>query len=425
MTTSDQIEFVLPCGLPCAIAPRPYGKSIGASLTLRVGSRDDPARLPGLAHFSEHIAFRGENLAIVEKHSQSGAQLQAYTGASYTYFQFTAHHDQLEEGLAFLANVVRSGERTPEAILAEQPIFRHELAAYVQSNRGRRNAAFQSFWRNVTGDPNWRIPAKKYLAVIRRLNRNAVEPFMQRYYAPANARLAIVAPQSSEQTRQMVERAFVDVGSGPNCVDSIPSATPNRMWVQFDRFRYVWIKLVARTTRSDSTMRFAAALAANSLGVGPHSTLFRRLRSERSLAYSVSADDWPDLDHTLVHCFASVHIRSLSLAIGIMLQEIRRLAADGASREQFEAFRLQRIRHHEMRMEYPRELASFLAYEMLRPASERLHDTPAYLHQLARLSVNDVNSAIAELLAPANRCLFLAGPVGPLARFKFRRWLRQ
>ena len=421
----DQIEFTLPCGLPCVVVTRPYGKSFGAALMLRVGSRDDPAGLPGLAHFSEHLAFRGENLAIVEKLSQDGAQMRAYTGPSYTQFQFAAHQEQLTEGLAFFANVVSSTDRTPETIRAEQPVFRHELSESLQSIRGRRNAAFQSFWRSVTGDPNWRIPAKKYVTCIRRLNRDVVEPFMRRYYVPANARLAIVAPLSAEQLRQSVEGTFADVESTQQGESSIPSVTSRRMWGNFDGSRYVWIKLVALTTRSDATMRFAAALAANRLGVGPHSALFRRLRSERSLAYNVSGDDWPDLDHTLVHCFASVHYHSLSIAIGIMLQEIRRLAGGGVNREQYEAFRRQRICQHEMRMEYPRELACFLAYEMLRPASERMHDSQAYLDHLEQLNIHDVNQAIAELLAPANRYLFIAGPVGPLARFQIRRWLMQ
>lgn len=425
MQTDDQLEFTLPCGLPCIAVTRPYGKMVGAALILRVGSRDDPARFPGLAHFSEHLAFRGENLAIVEELSQDGAQMRAYTGPSYTQFQFAGHQEQLTEGLAFFANVVSPKDRTAETIRAEQPVFRHELSESLQSSRGRRNAAFQSFWRSVTGDPNWRIPTKKYVTGIRRLNRDAVEPFMRRYYVPANARLAIVAPLSAERLRQAVDRTFADVEFTQHGDNSIPSVTPRRMWVNFDGNRYVWIKLVALTTRSDATMRFAAALAANCLGVGPHSALFRRLRSERSLAYNVSGDDWPDLDQTLVHCFASVHYHSLSIAIGIMLQEIRRLAGGGVSREQFEAFRHQRIRQHEMRMEYPRELACFLAYEMLRPASERMHDTQAYLDHLEQLSVDDVNAAIAELLAPVNRYLFVAGPVGPLARFRIRRWLLQ
>ena len=76
-------------------------------------------------------------------------------------------------------------------------------------------------------------------------------------------------------------------------------------------------------------------------------------------------------------------------------------------------------------MEYPRELASLFAYEMLRPPGERQHHAEAYLDFVERLSIDDVNLAIAELLSPANRYLFLSGPIGPLARFKIRRMLRK
>ena len=157
---------------------------------------------------------------------------------------------------------------------------------------------------------------------------------MRRYYAPTNARLAIVAPRPALELKECVETAFATFEPMSPQLElhySIPSVSPRRTFVQFDGIWYVWIRLALLSSRSDATMRFAAKLAANHLGYGPHSALFRRLRSDSSLAYAVSADDWPDLDRTVVHCFASVQRRSMFAALDIILEEIRRLVAEGIS----------------------------------------------------------------------------------------------
>jgi predicted Zn-dependent peptidase len=426
-TDSDQLEFTLPCGLPCVVGTRPYGKTVGAALMLRVGSRDDPARFPGLAHFSEHLAFRGENLGLVEKLTQDGANVNAYTAPSYTHFHVAAHSLQLDDSLTFFANVLRNSPRTAEEISTEQQVFRHELSELQPEGDKYRNEALHQFWRSIIGDPNWRTSSRKQLAGIRRLKPKVVEPFMSRYFHPRNARLAIVAPRPANEIKSAVETAFAALeptNALTHFENAISSVTPRRPVIKFDGIWYVWIKLVLLTTRSDPTMRFAAALVADQLGGGPHSALFRRLRSNRALAYLVSADDWPDLYRTVVDCFVSVRRRSLFEAFDIMLEEVRRLAAEGVGDEHFETFRRQKIWHHELAMEYPRELAGFYAYEMLRPTSERQHGSQAYLDFVEHLNVDDVNRAVAEMFAPANRYLFIAGPVGPLARFRIRRRLK-
>lgn len=61
----------------------------------------------------------------------------------------------------------------------------------------------------------------------------------------------------------------------------------------FGASRYMWVRLALRSKRSDSVMRLAARLVNHQLADGPHSALFRRLRTERALAYSVVSETWP------------------------------------------------------------------------------------------------------------------------------------
>jgi predicted Zn-dependent peptidase len=408
------------------MATRPYGKSFGAALMLKVGYRHDPANLPGIAHLSEHMAFRDENRALSERLTGDGARVNAWTAASYTHFSVAGHEDQLGEAISLFANVMRTDRRPLGEFPAEREILYHEMSEY--DVRGTRNEAYYGYWRSVLGDPNWRTTHRKQTNQVRKLTAADVRQFMQLHYRPQNARLAIVAPCSVAQLRISVEQIFsgvVPCDEGNDLKVPFPDTPVRNTTFVFDCVWYMWIRLAMRSKRSDAVMRLAAALVNHQLGGGQHSALYRRLRNERGLAYSVVSEEWPDLDRTLVDTFVSISRRSLWSALDILLEEVRRLAANGVSNDEFDTYRRRIIRRHELAMDHPRELADFLAFEMLRPAADRCPTTQARVDFLAQVSRADVNRAIAELLTPTNRYLFVSGPIGPLTRFMIRRELKE
>jgi predicted Zn-dependent peptidase len=424
--TDDQIEFTLPCGLPCIAVTRPYSKSFGAALMLPVGYRHDPADLQGITHLSEHMAFRGDNRDLVKRLTNDGGYANAHTMASYTHFQVAGHDDQFIEAISLLANIVRGGPRHLEEFHAEREIVFHEMSEYDM--RGSRDEAYYGFWRSILGDPNWRTTYRKQRERIRQLSANAIRQFIEWNYCPQYARLAIVAPRPVADLHAALVDTFsdFDVVDGPTDVYvTLPDTAIRNTTFVFGSLRYMWIRLVLRSKRTDPLMRLAANLVNHQLGAGQHSALFRRLRTDRALAYSAISGDWLDLDRTIVDTFISIARPSLWTALDVLLEEVRKLAADGINDDEFESFQRREIRRQELWMDQPTTLADFLAYEMLRPASECIGSLQASIDFLSQASRIDVNHAIAELLAPANRYLFISGPVGPLARFQIRRKLGQ
>jgi predicted Zn-dependent peptidase len=424
LNTADQLEFTLPCGLPCVVVTRPYGKSFGAALMLPVGSRHDPAYFQGLAHLSEHMAFRGDNGALAERLSNDGGYANAWTSPSYTHFQVAGHDEQFAEAISLLANVVRGGPRQLAEFHAEREILYHEMSGY--NVRGRRDEAYYGFWRSILGDPNWRTTYEKQRKSIRRLPVDVIRQFIEWNYCPQYARLAVVAPRPVADLRRALVEIFsnFDVSDGTTDVSvTLPDAEIRNTSFVFIGFRHMWVRLALRSKRSDPLMQLAAALVNHQFAGGPHSVLFRRLRTERALAYSVTSEAWPDLDRTIVDTFIGISRRSLWSALDILLEEVRKLAASGVSDDEFETYRRRSIRRHELAMDYPTKLADYLAYEMLRPTTEHGLSPQSYVEFLSQAPRVEVNRAIAELLQPANRYLFISGPVGPLARFRIRRKL--
>lgn len=226
----------------------------------------------------------------------------------------------------------------------------------------------------------------------------------------------------------MLGEIFSDfrMNDGPTDVNvTLPDTDVRNATFVFGDIWHMWVRLAMRSKRSDPVMRLAARLVNHQLAGGPHSILFRRLRTERALAYSVVSESWPDLDRRIVDTFIGISRRSLWSALEILLDEVRTLAASGVNEEEFEIYRRKSIRSQELAMDQPNASADFLAFEMLRPTSERCCSLQSYIDFLSQASCIEVNHAIAELLKPANRYLFVSGPIGPLARFKIRRKLMQ
>jgi zinc protease len=418
--------FALDNGLQVIAVERPFGKVFAAALTYSVGSFDDPPGTPGIAHFAEHLGFHGANKELAENLAESGAHVNAYTGYEHTEFRVFGHIDQAKLALELLGNVVRNPPVTEESVFTEREICVHEFSE--GDDTSPREAAYDSFCRRMFGDPNWRIDHHKMSRRrSKQLTPERVNDFKRRHYAPTNARLAIVAPLDSAKLHQLAKEALC--GDPPvhlSQADKPERYLAARAPVTFniDRHAYVWIEIMQAAREVDAVTRLAADMIGHLVGGGPHSEMFRHLRAERSIAYSTRADDYAYLGGTAVSCFCSVHRRNVPETLRFIVDRLKRIEQQGLSAEEFQNERVRMTRWHELSMDNPYGLASYLAYEALRPPNEALIHENEYLKRLNDLTLAAVNEAATKLLSKSNRATFIGGRLGPFARMRIRRSMR-
>jgi zinc protease len=418
--------FVLENGLQVIAVERPYGKVFAAALTYGVGSFDDLPGTPGIAHFVEHLAFHGPNKELAEKLAECGADVNAYTGYEHTEFQVSGHIDQIESALELLGNAVRNPPVTEESISSERDVCIHELFDAAGTNP--REAHHEAFWRQMLGDPNWQI---KYRTMSRRkmkrLTLQRVNEFKREHYHPDHARLAIVSSISCAELRKLVRCALnTDAPAGNS-----PANQPERylaarvpVTISIDRHAYIWLEIIQAVRNTDAVTRLSADMIGHLVGGGPHSDMFRHLRAERSIAYDTRADDYAYLNGTAVSFFCSIHRRYVQEALHFIMGRLKRIAEQGMTAEEFENERVRMIRWHELSMDNPCGLASYLAFEALRPPADALIQENDYVQRVNALTLPAVNQAAAKLLLKANRATFVAGRLGPLARMRIRSTLQ-
>jgi zinc protease len=425
MTESyEPLIHSMPNGLRVIAVHRPWSKSFATSLMYRVGSFDDPTGVPGAAHFAEHLAFAGENKELVARIAGFGTQVNARTGYDHTEFTTAGHVDGLGLSLEFVSNTLQNRVVTDDDIVSERDVFFHELED--DEEQSQREIELNAFFRRAIGDPNWYVSQTKRSVKTKRFTPNILNAFKQQFYSPSNASLAIVSPIACGELRRRLDQCLArESATAParqTWQQGRKSKTPS-VTVSWDRHAYIWVDVMHSLPATDRTLRLTAKLISRRLGGGPHSEMFKRFRSERGIAYQVYADCRRSLSWTAMHCFFSVPKRSLYEALAFAIDRLHAIATCGISESQLEAERQRMIRWHEIGLDHPRGLASYLAYEALRPGQADDFEPDNYRRFATTLTLADINDAAAKLLLEQNRATFVGGRIGPIHRMCIKRRL--
>jgi predicted Zn-dependent peptidase len=411
----------LPNGLQLLAVERPNSKTFVIALAVGVGSFDDPQDFPGLAHFCEHLKFRGANEELGERITALGGYVNGHTSIDHTLYEVRGHVDYLPLAIEFVANVLRNEPRTDEEIAQERSIVRHEFS---HEDKSDREISFDRYSRAALGDPNWNVTPKQSLTKLKRLTADSLDTFQRAHYRANNVRLACISPISLSELQRNLE-----VHLSTNVAEESSSKTATtqrptlrkRVLVNVDAFSYLWITFTYIARNTNPVTRFAAEILADLTGSGPHSMLFRQLRTDRQLAYSVHADDLPYRHCTAIYWHTTVSRWSLKPALDVFVECEKRFTNGGITAEELESAKLRLKRSFEMYIDYPEHLAAFLAYEALRADSDALLQPDRYLQTLSNLTLEELNEVAAALLSAANRVVFVGGRVGPMGRFLIRR----
>jgi len=269
----------------------------------KVGAADEPAGKSGIAHYLEHLMFKGTDTRGVGEFSDiiaaNGGSENAFTSFDYTgYFQRIAA-DRLELMMELEADrmvnlKIPESEFAPElgVVLAER---NQRTDSNPNALLGEQRRAVR-FLNHPYGTPiiGWREE-------IERLTPEDVYAFYEEHYAPNNAILVVAGDVEPEDVFEMADRYYGVIPANPDIEERIrPSEPPRRaaMTVTYEDERFTQPYLV-RTYPSpvrrpgDQKKAAAATMLAEVLGgSGVTSVLGQKLILEQDLAVGTSAWNW-------------------------------------------------------------------------------------------------------------------------------------
>jgi len=176
----------------------------------RVGAADEPAGKSGIAHFLEHLLFRGtENLApgeFSETVAANGGTDNAFTSWDYTAYHQRVASDRLDLMMQMEADRMRNLKIADEDMVIERDVVLEERNQRTDSDpaalfREQRNAA--QYLNHPYG-----IPIIGWRHEIEQLGTQDALDFYQRFYAPNNAILIVAGDVTPDEVRTLAEKHY-------------------------------------------------------------------------------------------------------------------------------------------------------------------------------------------------------------------------
>ena len=202
--------FKLQNGLQVVVVPNHRAPVATMIIYYKIGAMDEPAGKSGLAHYFEHLMFKGtKNLAPGEFSTivaRNGGSDNAFTSQDYTGYVTSVAAERLELILKLEADRMTGLRLTPDDIEPERKVVLEERLSRVDNNPGAQlsEQAAAALYANHP----YRIPIIGWQHEIEGLTRADLMDFYRTWYAPNNAVIVISGDVTAETVRPMVERHF-------------------------------------------------------------------------------------------------------------------------------------------------------------------------------------------------------------------------
>ncbi|WP_404438559.1 M16 family metallopeptidase [Bradyrhizobium daqingense] len=300
VTSPPPASFTLSNGMQVVVIPDRRTPVVTEMIWYKVGSADETPGKSGLAHFLEHLMFKGTSKHPAGEFSQTvlrvGGNENASTSVDYTNYFQRVPKEQLPTMMEFEADRMTGLVLKDENVLPERDVVLEEYNMRVANNPDARlnEQIMAALYLN---HPYGR-PVIGWHQEIEKLDREDALAFYRRFYAPNNAILVIAGDVDAAEVRPLVERNFGSIPAQP----AIPArrvrpqepepAAPRTVTLADPRVEQPSMRryyLVPSATTAAAGESAALDVLAQLIGSGSNSYLYRALVVDKPLAVSANA----------------------------------------------------------------------------------------------------------------------------------------
>ena len=410
----------LPNGARVVFDPMPSLRTAAVGVWLAAGSRHEPARLNGLAHFLEHMAFKaagGRNaMQIAEAVEARGAVMNAATDYERTSYTVRCLRDDAADMLDIALSLVFAPEHPETEIKREKGVVLQEIgeAADQPDDLVLELAQSASYGDHALGRPVLGVEK-----TLKKITRDDLFGFAETNYTPSRTVVSIAGAYDRAAIEAVARRWLGD--RRPKPAPEIDAVRPTfgawsagqphaSVWAGRERdIEQVHLVLARHAPSAVSEDRFPARLFAEIFGGGMASRLFQQVREDKGLAYTIDAacDQFSDAGRFSVYagCAAEDAAEVAEITAAIWAN----LAASGPTDVELGRAKAVMKAQFAMAAEAPAVRAGSAAYELL--AFDRLVDVEEVLGRIDAVDPQDVQRIAAVAVSgPA-----YAAAVGPAA----------
>jgi zinc protease len=413
-------EATLENGLRVLVQDDPRNPIVAVQVFYRVGSRNERSGATGLAHFLEHMMFkgtptygRGQVARLIE---ENGGRDNAYTTKDLTSYYTNIAADKLDLVLRIEADRMRHLLLDAAEIDSERKVVMEERR--MRSEDDPDGLVYEAMSSLAFVAHPYRWPIIGWMSDIARINRAELRAFYDTYYLPNNAIVVIAGDVRAPAALAMVRRHFAGVrrGPAPPPVTAVepPAIDERRLVVRREQAQLPVVNIAWHVPNHTSPDAPALELLSTLLSSGRASRLYQKLVYEKRMVLGAGGDySYFSLDPSLFWFYAAPLPGQAPEAVEqALLAEIERLKQEVVPEEELARARNQIEASFVWEQDSVFSRASALGrFEML--GSWRLFDD--YLPRLRAVTAADLQRVARTYFALDRKNVSILLPLEPAA----------
>lgn len=380
---------------------------------VKVGSRHEDPRVNGIAHFIEHLLFKGTErrpttLKLTQDLDRIGAQYNAFTSKDHTAFYIKAAKKHLPLLFDILSDMIFHPLFDGEEIEREKGVIIEEIRMYKDTPMRHVDDLFElalfgdnSLGRNIAGEPE----------NIQSITREDIKQYFTSFYHPHNMIFSIAGGVTEDEAFSLIEKHF---GA------SIAQTTPETKTITIDRTTPT-LHLEQKDIEQmhlilgfpGISYRDPAIYALDTLhvlfGGMMSSRLFIQIRERLGLCYYIRSGVTLYQEAGAFSISAGVDRSRLEQAVKEILRQIRLLMADGVTQKEVEDAKTHLAGRLVLEYEDSEHVANWMADQAA--FYPEILSSAQQLEKIAAVTREDVQEVIRRIFNPSLTTLAIIGPM--------------
>ncbi len=331
-------KFKLKNGAKVILAPMKNTQTITSLILLPFGSRFEKENEQGIAHFIEHMLFKGTKnrptpLAISKELDALGAEYNAFTSLEHTGYYIKILKENLKESLDILSDIFFNSLFSSEEIEKEKGVVLEEIRLYqdnpsLQISRVFYETLFENhpLGRNVAGQPK----------TVMAITQEKLLFYKNLFYQPNNLLITLAGP-IPKNALNLIEKYFSQRGKGEKrkFEKFIPKPhSPKIRTVFRQEIEQVQLCLGFPAISYFSPYQEALDILSIALGGNMSSRLFQEIREKKGLAYSIGCGYTSFNETGAFSIEAGIDPKNISQVLRIIIEELNKIKKDGLTKKE-------------------------------------------------------------------------------------------
>ncbi len=406
------VREVLDTGLRLITEAMPQVRSVTIGVWLTRGSRHESDAQGGIAHFVEHMLFKGTDTRSAEDIAQAidsiGGQLDAFTAKEYAGYYIKVLDEHLPLAVDLLSDIIMRPAFVDEEVGREKKVILEEIKMVEDTPDDLVHELFtQHFWE---GHPLGR-PILGSKETVESFTGASLREYFHGAYVAPNMIISAAGNLEHGRVRELINGAFGTLGRTSESLPQLPPAVTPSVLVRTKELEQSHICLGTNSYQQNHDDRYVSYILNSVLGGSMSSRLFQNVREKRGLAYSVFSGMSAYRDAGNLTIYAGCAADAVEEVIDLSVEELRVLKRTPVPDDE-----LKRAKDHlkgslMLSLENTASRMSHLARQEI--YFDRHFTLDETLAGVQRVTSADIQRVAADLLSNGSLAVTVLGPKAP------------